>query len=219
MNTLESFFDQYPTLKVLKGEVILNQGDSPRYAYAIKSGYIKVCNITANGEEKILSFKSTNNLFPTSWVFSKTEHSLYFYCAHTDCVLYLVDKNDIETQVKQDVGFAMTLLNQHVNAHISGDLQIEALEQSRASLKLFYTLRHLSLIHGVPSKTNLITLAIPITQQDLANFTGLARETIVLELHALKKAGIVSIKNHFYTIDAIRLSGKIDDEFNPGIRQ
>jgi len=217
MNTLESFFDHYPTIRVSKGEIIFSQGDTPRYAYAVKYGYVKVCNLTSSGEEKIVSFKTTDDLFPVSWIFSKTEQSLFFYCAHTDCVLYQVDKAAIHQQLKDDALFAKKVLNQHINAHIHSDFQIEALEQSRASLKLFYTLRHFSLTHGEQIKPHMVRLTLPITQQDLANVTGLARETIVGEISKLKKEGVVAFKNHICSIDTVKLGNKIDDEFNPGL--
>ena len=219
MHTLESFFNTYQTIKIPKGEVILSQGDTPRYAYAIKSGYVKVCNVTHNGEEKILSFKTTEDIFPMSWIFSKTQQSLFYYCAHTNCVLYLVYKEAIQLQLKDDPLFARKVLNQHVNSHIHSDLQIEALEQSRASLKLFYTLRHLTLSHSNEIHSGFFRLTLPITQQDLANFTGLTRETIALELNKLKRESVIFLKNHIYTIHVAKLSEKIDDEFNPGITE
>src|SRR4051812_19562847 len=95
MKRAEAFLDQYPVKKVARGEVLLHQSDIPDKAYVIKSGIIKVCNLTSNGEEKSLSFKVEDDLFPVCWIFSKTKTSLFYYQAHTDCELYLVDKEKL----------------------------------------------------------------------------------------------------------------------------
>jgi CRP/FNR family transcriptional regulator, anaerobic regulatory protein len=217
MNSAQLFFNVYPTIKVSKGEVIVQQNQIPNKAYAVKSGIVKVCNFTTNGEEKSLSFKVENDIFPVCWIFNKTKAALFYYQAHTDLELYVMSRDEITHHVNTDSDFARTILDRQIVSYVNSELQIEALEQSRAILKLIYTLRHLALTHGVEEKKDCVKIKIPLTQQELANFTGLTRETTVMELNKLKGMGIVSNSQKYYTINTTRASDFLDDEYDPGV--
>jgi len=217
MNTTQQFYSAHPIIKVLKGEVIVQQSGIPNTAYAIKSGIVKVCNFTANGEEKSLSFKVEDDIFPVCWIFNKTKTALFYYQAHTDLELYTIDRQDITDQVETNADFAKAILDRQIISYVNSELQVEALEQSRAILKLMYTLRHLALTHGEEIKENYVKINIPLTQQELANFTGLTRETTVMELNKLKEMGIISIVQKYYIIDTLKANDIIDDDYDPGV--
>ncbi|RWZ78897.1 MAG: hypothetical protein EOT05_04085 [Candidatus Microsaccharimonas sossegonensis] len=77
--------------------------------------------------------------------------------------------------------------------------------------------RHLALTHGLELKKDLMKISIPLTQQDLANFTGLTRETVALELNKLVEMGMVSVEKKQYVINTKKVNDVITDEYNPGI--
>jgi DNA-binding transcriptional regulator LsrR (DeoR family) len=58
-------------------------------------------------------------------------------------------------------------------------------------------------------------IQVPLTQQDLADFTGLTRETTNLELSKLKKGKVVVSDQKYYLVDVKKLSAKIDDAYEP----
>ena len=45
------------------------------------------------------------------------------------------------------------------------------------------------------------TLPFPLTHQEIANLTGMFRETISISMQELKKAGIISIDKHLISIE------------------
>jgi len=218
MSTMQSFFDGYTTVKIPKGEVIIQQSQVPDKAYVIKSGIVKVCNFTANGEEKSLSFKVDNDIFPVCWIFDKTETALFYYQAHTDIELYVMSRDEITKRVETNPDFAKVVLDKQIISYVNSELQVEALEQSRAILKLIYTFRHLALTHGTKLEDNLVRIKIPLTQQELANFTGLTRETTIGELNKLKDMGIIYNVQKFYTINTAKADELIDDDYDPGVK-
>jgi len=215
MNNFHTFFDQFPLTFLQKGEIILHQGDTPRHAYAIKSGVIKVTNITANGEEKSLAFKVSGDLIPIYWIFGQSDTSLYYHQAHTDCELYVIDRDSILSYIEQDQLFSKFLFDKLITADLNREFHVEALEQSRAHLKLLYTFRHLALMNGIEVKKGLVRIGIPLTQQEIANFTGLTRETTVLELNKLKRQLLIFREHKHYTVDTLKINDFIDDEYNP----
>ena len=217
MSSLRTFYDRFPVTKIPKGEVILQQGDTPRHGFAVKRGVIKITNVSSDGNEKIISFKITNDMFPISWLFSKTDSALFYYQAHTDCELYSIDKSVVEKQLKTDSDLTHALLDKQINNFISYSLQIDALVQSKASVKLLYIFRYLSLRFGTRMGSGFMRIQVPLTQSELANLTGLTRETTVLELHKLKQSEIISSRHKYYTVNISKLSSHIDDWYDPGI--
>jgi CRP-like cAMP-binding protein len=217
MNHIKAFFGQYPTKTISKGEVILQQNDVPEKAYAIKKGIMRVCNITSNGEEKILSFKVADDIFPVCWIFSKIKRSLFYYQAHTDCEVYVLDKADIMRQLNTSPDFSRAILDKQVITYVNSELQVEALEQSRAYLKLLYTFRHLALTHGTEIRKDFVRIKIPLTQQELANFTGLTRETTTAELNKLRQSKVIFSDRRYYSVDTSKVNDFIDDEYDPGV--
>jgi len=215
MNNFHTFFDQFPLTFVQKGEIILHQGDVPKHAYAIKSGVIKISNITGNGEEKALSFKLSGDIIPIYWIFGQADTTLYFHQAHTDCELYVIDRDSMLAYIEQNQQFSKYIFDKLITAELNRELHVEALEQSRANLKLLYTFRHLALMHGNEIKKGLVRIGIPLTQQEIANFTGLTRETTVLELNKLRRQLLIYREHKHYTVDTLRINDFIDDEYNP----
>jgi CRP/FNR family transcriptional regulator len=215
MSSLRTFYDRFPITKISKGEVILQQGETPEHGFAIKRGAVKITNVSSDGNEKIISFKITNDLFPICWIFSKTNATLFYYQAHTDCEVYIIDKDIIEHQLESEPEFVRSLLDKQVNNFVSNSLQIDALVQSKASVKLLYMFRHLSLRFGRKMNNGFIRIQVPLTQSELANLTGLTRETTILELHKLKRSDVISSRHKYYTVNIDKLSNRIDDWYDP----
>ncbi len=217
MSKLGSFYADFPTVKVAKGDVLFQQTDIPTVGYVIKRGVIRICNISASGSEKIVSFKVTNEPFPVCWLFSKTTTALFFYQAHTDCELYVISKDDFSTPLHNNKGFALEVVDILANAYVNASLQVDALVQAKASLKLLYAFRHLCLRYGRDIQSNMSQIQIPLTQQELANYTGLTRETITLELNRFRSQGVIAYSRKYYSVNTKKVNNLIEDEYNPGV--
>lgn len=178
---------------------------------------MKINNFTSNGEEKSLSFKVKGDIFPVCWIFSKTTSALFYYQAHTHCEVYMLDREDLTTFIDENHEFAKFILDKQVLSYVNSELQVEALEQSRAQLKLLYTFRHLALTYGVELRKDCVKIPIPLTQQELANFTGLTRETVALELNKLVNDDVVFSEKKCFAINTDKVDEIIDDEYDPGV--
>ncbi|MDB5167370.1 MAG: hypothetical protein JWN26_515 [Candidatus Saccharibacteria bacterium] len=217
VNELRSFYRTYPTIKFAKGEVVFHQNEAPSCVYAIKNGVIKVSNISAEGDDQLISFEIIDDIVPICWAFSKTTKALFYYQAYTDCELYIMSKDAFESHSAENVGFANAMLSRQVGSYIGNMLQVDALEKTRAYTKLIYTFRYLCLRYGRDIKKDLVKIYVPLTQQEIANTTGLTRETTTLELKKLKEEKVISVRQKYYTVNTAKLDARIDDEYDPGI--
>jgi CRP-like cAMP-binding protein len=58
-----------------------------------------------------------------------------------------------------------------------------------------------------------VEIPLPITQQDVANFTGLTRETVSVELKKLATEKVVFSRNRNYVVLTDKLNELLDDEY------
>jgi len=215
INYLHAFLERHPSRSFKKKEIIIFQGEAPRYAFIVKSGTVKAYNLSVSGDEKPVAFYQVDSVFPASWVYGKTASATYYYEAFSPVVeAYTIDRQEFLTFIKKRPELLYQELERLLGEQLGGSIRLNALQHSRASDKLVYTLHYLALSHGKPIDNGKIELTLDLTHQDLANLTGLTRETAATELNKLKKQGIIDYgKNIPYSLDVSRLMGLLNDEF------
>ena len=198
-----------------KGEIVIFQGEAPRNAMVVKDGIIKAYNLSVSGDEKPVAFYGADNVFPASWVYGKVPSAIYYYEAFTPEVeVYVIDRKAFVDFVKQRPELLYQELERQLLDQFGGSLRLNALQHSRASDKLVYTLHYLAMTHGKPLDKDHIEIELDLTHQDFANLTGLTRETAATELNRLKKQGVIDYgKNLPYRLSLDRLMHLLNDQF------
>jgi CRP/FNR family cyclic AMP-dependent transcriptional regulator len=214
---ISDYYKTFPVKKFRAGQIILSQGEVPTVAYAIKKGVVKSFNITGEGEEKPIAFDVTNELFPIGWVFSKLAYAQFYYGAFTDCELYCIPRDDYIEHLQANPSSLYESLDYFISRYLNFQMRVDALEQSKASAKLLQTLRFLCLRFGYEQTQDVVKIKLPFTQQELANFMGLTRETTATELKKLQRKGVVSYRNQKYSVRKDRLNDLLDEEYEQGL--
>lgn len=210
----QDWLSHYPLKNYRRGEIILFQGEAPRVAYVLKSGVVKAYNISSSGDEKPIGFYGPGSLFPSAWVFGNVPSAIYYYEAFTDLAVYCVPPSEYQDFLRSNPEAAYTELKNYVADEVGKTMRLNALQHSRASDKLIYTLHYLALSHSKPLADGIVELSLLLTHQDFANLTGLTRETTATELNKLKKSGVITYGKHTpYKIDVARLRGALNDQF------
>ncbi len=212
---LLTFLEQYPTKTFKKGEIIIFQGEAPRSGYVVKSGTVKAYNLSVNGDEKPVSFYSDRAVFPNAWVYGKVPSAIYYYEAFTpEVTLYVVNREEYVSFVKTHPDIMFNEMERSMTDQLGKSMRLNALQHSRASDKLLYTLHYLALSHGKTTGQQQIEITLDLTHQDFANLTGLTRETAATELNKLKHRGVISYGKHIpYTLDLAKLMSLLNDQY------
>jgi CRP-like cAMP-binding protein len=215
INYLRAFLGRHPTRNFKKGEIIIFQGEAPRNAYAIKSGTVKAYNLSVDGDEKPVAFYSDDSVFPAPWIYGKASSSIYYYEAFTpDVEIYVIDRKEFVDFIKKRPELLYQELERALADQLGGSMRLNALQHSKASDKLVYTLHYLALSHGEPARNQNVEINLDLKHQDFANLTGLTRETAATELNKLKRTGIIDYgKGKLYSLDMKRLMQVLNDEF------
>jgi CRP-like cAMP-binding protein len=182
-----------------KGSILLYQGEAPRMAYVIKSGHVKVYTINNAGEEQIVTFHSTGDVFPSPWLFGKTSTTQYYYETFSDCEVLTLPRDILLEQLTK-TGETQALIDYLATNYIGMLMRVTALEQSRAREKIMFTLYQLLFRYGTEGKSGIFTIDLPLTHSVIASLVGLTRETTTAELNHLKKQKIVSYNKRTYKV-------------------
>jgi CRP/FNR family cyclic AMP-dependent transcriptional regulator len=215
VNYLHAFLERHPVRTFKKGEIVIFQGEAPRSAYVVKSGTVKAYNLSVSGDEKPVAFYPADNVFPSTWVYGKASSAVYYYEAFTPQVeVYVVDREAFVGFIKKSPELLYQELERLLSDQLGGSLRLNALQHSRASDKLVYTLHYLAMTHGHGLSDGKIEITLDLTHQDFANLTGLTRETAATELNRLKKQGVIDYGKHTpYTLDMQKLMQMQNDQF------
>lgn len=211
----QDFLSQHQQKTFKKGEIIVFQGEVPRGVFVVKSGVVKAYNLSTNGDEKPVAFYGSDSNFPGPWVYGKMANSTYYYEAFTsEVTVYMIERDEFVRFIKSRPQFIYQELERYISDELGKSMRLNALQHSKASDKLLYTLHYLSLSHGKKTAPQKIEITLDLTHQDFANLTGLTRETAATELNKLKKANIIEYgKGQAYTLDLSKLMKLLNDEY------
>lgn len=209
------FLERHPVKTFKKGEIIIFQGEAPRSAFVVKSGTVKAYNLSVSGDEKPVAFYDADSVFPDAWVYGKMSNAIYYYEAFTPEVsVYMIDRDTFTNFIKRHSELLYQELERYLTDQLGKSMRLNALQHSKASDKLLYTLHYLALSHGRPAGPHKVEITLSLTHQDFANLTGLTRETAATELNKLKHQKVINYDKHQpYQLDLEKLSQLLNDQY------
>ncbi|HSW80884.1 MAG TPA: Crp/Fnr family transcriptional regulator [Candidatus Saccharimonas sp.] len=205
------FLVNYPCKHYEKGQLIVCQDTSPTSCFFIKKGFVKTYVITAEGNEKPITFESRHDIFPVDTVFGHSEEAKYFYEAYTDCDIYQIPQGDYVQFMKDHPRLFSRLFHYLIGRTLDYHQHISSLEQAKAVDKLICALSMLVKRFGKQIAKSRSHMTLPLTQQDLANFLGLTRETTGTQLKVLEREGILQYRRQKYVIHTERLQTLVEE--------
>lgn len=216
----QRFLQDFPIIRRGKNQILLFQGEAPRFAHVVKKGVVKTYNVSGQGVEQLASFEGELDVFPFTWVWGKAPSALYYYEALSDCEVYCVPRDKYLEFIKSDPELLATEMQKYAHHEVGHILRLNALLNLKARDKLVHILHYLAQIHGQPTKTGLVSIKLGLTQQDFANLIGITRETAATELNKLKKKGVIYYSpGVFYEIDMKKITQLLNDQFIAEIEQ
>lgn len=201
-NTIDSFFTKYPILKYDKNQMIIHADDIPSGIFYIKSGFVKMSAILENGREITINIFKTGAYFPMIWAITNIPNT-YYYKTVTTVELQRVPRDVLLEFMQKNPGMLFNLIERilrgvqglliNIEHELSGDSYHRVIAALVLSAKRF----------GVKEKENAVIIDFPLTHQEIADITGITRETVSLSIEKLEKAKIVSYKKHTLVINNI----------------
>ncbi|MGD9902784.1 MAG: cyclic nucleotide-binding domain-containing protein [Vicinamibacterales bacterium] len=184
--------DQMTTmLDVPRGERIYLTGDPSDLIFLLKSGAVRISSSGADGQESILAFLHPGDLFGELAMVDDAPRD-HLATAHEDTVLCAINREMVVQLVQQvpTLGYRITkLMGLRLRRFRT---RVQELLCKGAPERLAHTLLDLATECGVRD-TRGVKLRIRLSQSDLGNLVGLARETVNIVLQDFRQRGLIEV--------------------------
>lgn len=200
---IDAFFHQFPQNNFKKDEVILTPGTQPTGLFFLQKGIVRQFVNTLDGSELTMHFFKEGSFFPLFWAINNLTNR-YDYKAFTGIETRIVPKDKFLEFLKNDPEILFSLTGRLLFGLDGLLTRVESLasrdaRQRTIGIILFLT-KHFGSQNG-----NSLTLTCPFTHSDIANLTGLTRETTSRQLKNLSKEGLIAVKNRLISIPSPNL--------------
>lgn len=171
-------FETQMTVKA--GETIFHEGDEAIHFYKVMTGSVRLVKSVADGHRQICDFNLAGDLIG----FSNSEEHEFTAEAIQDCMLVRYRRKDINTLIRSDAAFACELQTLTARGLSSAYAHMVRLCHRSAHDRLAWFL--LAMSERAEDSDGWIEL--PMTRVDIADYLGLAHETVSRAFTQLKKS-------------------------------
>jgi CRP-like cAMP-binding protein len=192
MDAIVTYVRTQPVKRFTKDSILVYQGELPTALYAIRSGYVKIYDISPDGNEQFLGLAGKYDFIPSEILFSNLRAAQFFYAAFTPIEVYVVNRGEFIEQVRRNTDALYHIVQTITDKYHDQLRHLTAVQKPKAREKIIYVLHFLAshFVDGMAPGTQ--PVALPLTQQDIANLVGVTRETAAHELKILKSEGYIS---------------------------
>lgn len=172
-----------------KGEVLVEEGSHPDYVAILNEGSVKASRFTADGREHILYVFSEGDFFgeqnllfdrPSPYAVTALESVQICLVTKRDFQQLLADNPDIGLKIIGELGWRMSHLENSVR-----NMGVRSLESRIGAVLL-----ELAGKYG-RQRADGVLVQMPLSREGLANYIGIARETVSRKLGMLEDEGMI----------------------------
>jgi len=212
MNTLSpqekiaAFFSEHSEYRLKKKDTILQPGDDMSTIFFLRSGYVRMYSSMSDGKELTLNIFKPGTYFPLFLAFDNIENT-YFYQAMSSVSIQKAPKIEVMNFVRShnDILFDFT---KRMTIGFHGLLtNLEKQLSGSVHRRICSTLLMLAQRFGKQTSQGLV-ISISLTHQDIADLTGIARETASVELGKLQLQKIIHFSHQTILIKDVLLLEK-----------
>ena len=174
-------------------ERIYGQGDPGDLVYLLKEGRVKIYKLSPDGKELTLAVLENGEIFGEMALIDEGPRGTI---AETldDSDICVIRRRDFEMLLKKKPDLAMHVTKLIGLRRREIENQLENLVFRNAPSRLAALLMSLAEKHGVRDSQGII-LNVKLSQQELANLIGTARETTSALLNEFKRLGFIDIRH------------------------
>lgn len=178
----------YGTRVVAKrGQEIFGEGNTADSCYRVVEGSVRLVKLMADGQRQVCEFLNADDLLG----FETDDEHFFSAEAVNDCVLVRYPRRTVETLLAEDKGFARHV--RKITARIMQDAyrRMVMLCHKPAQARIAWFL--LDMADRASCDKDAINL--PMTRTDIANYLGMAIETVSRALGHFKATGAIAQKS------------------------
>jgi CRP/FNR family cyclic AMP-dependent transcriptional regulator len=200
---LQGLFKSCRTKNLVKGRLVLYEGNEVENIYYIVSGYIKVYTVVNSQEQRIIYIYKAGDVFPLTTYLSGSNIARFFYECMSPVELKAMTSKRFEEKAEGNYELGEALLQYTTSIDQQFLRRVNDMISTSSALEKILSLLNF-LMNKFGTGKDQMHINLPISLKDIANMCGLTREEIAKQLVYLKNSG-VTYSSHSFTIDKAKL--------------
>jgi CRP-like cAMP-binding protein len=190
---VDSRVKKYP-----KNQLIHYEGDPLTYIYLIKSGFIKAYTILDSGDTRTMLILAAGDIFPLAFSSSMDWENYkirYFYQSLADTELLVLPAEVLREHIDNDQEMMSTYMSYLSASNEAIMNQLEVMKNKKAIDKVGMLLPYLISKSGKKIRPDVYQLELKMSHQEIADLSGVTRETTTTLIKQLEIEGIIDQKH------------------------
>jgi CRP/FNR family transcriptional regulator len=172
-----------------KGEQLVSEGDAPLGFTVIREGSAKAYRTSSDGREQILYIFPKNDYFGARFLFTE-EKVPYSVEALEECKVCILSKERFEKLLVEQSTIALQIIGAMANRMSRLETVMQSMGGRNAELRIASMLLEFKDTYGKETEKG-IEITLPLSREGLANYLGLARETLSRKMVQLEEDGLI----------------------------
>ncbi|MDC7245370.1 MAG: Crp/Fnr family transcriptional regulator [Sphaerochaetaceae bacterium] len=187
--SLESLTDKMSHRVYQKGEILVMEGQQPLGFTVIHSGSAKAYRTTSDGKEQILYIFPAHDYFGARFLFTEDEVP---YCVEAleETHVCILSKQQLKDILIEHPKVALELIEAMAKRMKRLELLMQQSGKKKAEIRIAAILLEFAETYGTQENGRTV-VNLPLSQEGIANYVGVARETLSRKLSQLEEEKIV----------------------------
>lgn len=181
------------------GEYLFHEGDTARYFYIVRSGQIFITKYAMSGKVLSLRLAARGSLIGELPLYEKKPVYIFNAVAQSAAEVYAIEFPVLKSYLEKKPVLAVNLLKvmgAHMRKQHSKFRDLLLYGKKGA---LYSTLIRLANSYGKETDGGIL-ISVPLTNQELANYSATARESLNRMLSELRRDDVIEYRGHFIFI-------------------
>ncbi|WP_300381628.1 Crp/Fnr family transcriptional regulator [Clostridium sp.] len=179
-------------MEVKKGENLFLEGDKVSKLFIISEGMVKLTKATTSGKEQIINILTVGDFLGESNILGETLKSNISAVAVKNTEICTISREDLKEILYINPTIALKLLSELNKRLVEIENLTSNLSNNNPESRICCMLLEFSDKYG-KELGDKIEINLPLNREEMANYCGIARETLSRKLTILESEGIINI--------------------------
>ena len=187
-----------------KRQLLVRREENSPWVFFIAEGYVKMMFTNNTGNERVLGFGIPGMTIAQSGSFYSLPHVELEYEAHTDCVVWRIPRDEFMNAIRQNYQMFYEWHERILQNHNLLIERILYVGEKQPYRRIIGWLLGVARYYSTQQPDGSYLVEIPMSQDIIASWTQLSRETTSRILSDLKKRELIRSSNRFISISDIK---------------
>jgi CRP-like cAMP-binding protein len=198
-----------------KNQLIHYEGDPLASIYLVKRGFIKAYTILDSGDTRTMMLLSAGDLFPLSFSQSldwENYRIRYFYQTLAETEISALPSANLKSNIEENPSMMNAYMTYLAASNEAIMNQLEVMKNKKAIDKVGLLLPYLVSKAGKKIRPGVFQLDLKLSHQEIADLSGVTRETTTTLIKQLEKNGIIDQTHAKWHINLKNLKNAMDEK-------